>query len=498
METIVPGCVPFNILGGPSASTPEMLDYVMHDGTSTYGSTVNSATADLAGEIFKLPAGGVGVAVGLEHREIRGYDRPDALVSQALTTNLAGFETIGDYSIKEAYAELNVPILKGMVGADLLSVNIASRYSDYSNFGDTTNSKVSVMWKPISDLLIRGTWAEGFRAPSLGDTFGGGSQTFDTFLDPCDSQHGAARTNATVAANCAKAGVPAGYRQRNQAGLPVTSGGAQTPTAFSSGVGNQNLTPETATTKTAGFVYNPSFVNGLNIAVDVFDIEIKNRISTITTPYTLTQCYVEGVQQFCNNVIRDTTGAITRLDRGNTNMGSMSTRGVDLELNYRLPRTSFGQFNFRSQSTYLDEYVLQSTNTSEKINYAGAYPYYRLRSNMSLDWTLGNWNATWGTRLLGPAKSSCWSDDVEAPEECSHPGVYAKGYPTGFDIKGSQAFHDLSVGYKLPWNGRIMAGINNLFDKEPKVQYDAAASAALVDGDVPLDRFIWVRYNQSF
>jgi iron complex outermembrane receptor protein len=498
VATTIAGCVPFNILGGPSASTPEALAYVMHDGTGTYGSTVNSATADLAGEIFQLPAGGVGVAVGAEHRQIRGYDRPDPLVTQALTTNLAGFPTTGDYSVKEVYGELNVPILKGVPFAQLLSLNLASRYSDYSNFGDTTNSKASLMWKPISDLLVRGTWAEGFRAPSLGDTFGGGSQSFDTFLDPCDSQYGAARTNATIAQRCAAAGVPAGYRQKNQAGLAVTSGGAQTPTAFNTGVGNQSLTPETATTKTAGIVYNPSYVSGLSVAVDYFDIEIKNRISSITTPYTLSQCYVEGVQAFCDNVVRDASGAISRLDRGNTNMGSMSTKGVDLELNYRLPRTSFGQFNLRSQSTYLDEYVLQSTNISEKINYAGAYPYYRVRSNLTLDWTLGNWSATWGTRYLSPAKSSCWESDPEAPEECSDPGVYAKGYPTGYDRKGSQFFHDLSVGFKTPWKGKIMVGINNIFDREPKVQYDAAASAALVDGDVPLDRFFWVRYNQSF
>jgi iron complex outermembrane recepter protein len=494
----IAGCVPFNILGGPSASTPEALAYVMHDGTGTYGSTVNSATADLSGDLFQLPAGGVGFAVGLEHREIRGYDRPDALVTQALTTNLAGFPTTGDYSVKEAYAELNVPILKGVIGADLLSLNLASRYSDYSNFGDTTNSKVSLMWKPIPDLLVRGTWAEGFRAPSLGDTFGGGSQSFDTYLDPCDSKWGSAADNATVRANCAAAGVPATYRQRNQAGNPVGSGGAQTAVAFNTGVGNQSLTPETATTKTAGIVYNPSFVSGLSIALDYFDIEVKNRISTITTPYTLSQCYVEGVAAFCNNVYRDSTGAITRLDRGNTNMGSMSTKGIDLELNYRLPRTSFGQFGFRSQSTYLDEYRTQSTNTADKINYAGAYPYYRVRSNLNLDWTMGNWSATWGTRYLSPAKSTCWSDNVDEPEECSDPGVYAKGFPTGFDKKGSQFFHDLSVGYKLPWNGKIMAGINNIFDREPKVNYDAAASAATVDGDVPLDRFIWVRYNQSF
>jgi iron complex outermembrane receptor protein len=438
----------------------------------------------------------------VERREVRGYDRPDSLSEQALTTNLAGFGTEGRYTVKEAYAELNVPILKGVRFAELLSLNLASRYSDYSNFGNTTNSKVSVMWKPVRDLLVRGTWAEGFRAPALADTFGGGSQSFDTYLDPCDSVYGAAARNPAVAAKCAAEGVPANFRQVNQGGIATTPAGVQTTVAFNTGVGNQNLTPETATTKTAGFVYSPSFVGGLSVAVDYFDIEVKNRISTITTPYTLSQCYIDNVQSFCDNFSRNQAGVITQLNRGNTNMGSLSTRGVDLELNYRLQRTAYGQFSLRSQSTYLDQYIRQSTNGSPLNNYAGAYfetfPYYRVRSNLTLDWTLGNWSATWGTRYFSPIKSSCWDTDPEAPVECNNPGREITGFPDGYDLKGSQFFHDLSVGYRTAWKGRILVGINNIFARKPRINYDSPASATSVDGDVPIDRFFWVRYNQSF
>ena len=130
-------------------------------------------------------------------------------------------------------------------GAELLSVNVATRYSDYSNLGSTTNSKASFMWKPIKDLLTRGTYAEGFRAPTVGDTFGGGSQSYDTYLDACDSLYGDAKVNATTAANCAARGVPANFRQVNQAGTPVGAAGAQTPTPFNTGAGNTALTPET-------------------------------------------------------------------------------------------------------------------------------------------------------------------------------------------------------------------------------------------------------------
>ncbi len=492
MATIIPGCVPFNILGGPSASTPEALAYVNHRGGGTYGSTVNSATADISGTVLNLPAGGLGFAAGLEHREVRGYDRPDALEQLALTTNLAGFSTAGKYSVKEAYAELQVPLLKDLPFAQSLNLNLATRYSDYSNFGDTTNSKVSLTWKPISDLLVRGTWAEGFRAPALGDTFGGGSQSFDAYLDLCDSAFGRASRDAAVAARCAAEGVPAGFRQKNQAGGNVPAAGAQTTVAFNTGVGNQNLTPETATTKTAGFVYNPSYVNGLSIAVDYFDIEVKNRISDISVNYTLTQCLVEGVQEFCDNYSRDTTGQITQLSRGNKNMGSMSTKGIDLELNYRLPRTSYGQFAVRSQTTYVDEYNLQSTNEADVLNYASEYPIYRVKSNVSLDWNLGNWNATLGARYYSAIKTTC----VFATE-CSDPDGVTSGFD-GYNKLGSQTFTDLSVGYKTPWNGKILAGVNNILGKKPRSNYDSGASAALVDADLPIDRFVWVRYNQSF
>lgn len=497
MSTIVPGCVPFNILGGLNAATPEALEYINHRGGGSYGSTVNSATADISGSILKLPAGELGFAAGIERREVRGYDKPDSLEQQALTTNLAAFTTLGDYSVKEAYAELQVPLLKDLPFAQSLNLNLASRYSDYSNFGDTTNSKVSLTWKPINDLLVRGTWAEGFRAPALGDTFGGGGQSFDNYLDICDSQYGRASREPAIAARCAADGVPAGFRQKNQVGANVPAGGGQTPVAFNTGVGNNSLTPETATTKTAGFVYNPSFLNGLSIAVDYFDIEVKNRISAIGVGYTLNQCYVEGVQEFCDNFSRDVTGQITQLSRGNKNMGSLSTKGFDLELNYRFPRTQYGQFAIRSQSTYLDEFNLQSTNESEVLNYAGEWPYYRVKSNASLDWTLGNWSATLAARYYSPAKSTGWDCDPEAPIECNNPTGQSTGFD-GYNKLGSQTFTDLSVGYKTAWNGKIMVGINNIFGKGPRANYDSGASAAAVDADVPLDRFFWVRYNQSF
>ncbi|HEU4852175.1 MAG TPA: TonB-dependent receptor, partial [Telluria sp.] len=490
-------CTPFDILGGPSASTPEAFKYVMADGHATYGSTVNSVTADFTGEIIELPAGMLGFAAGIEKREVSGFDRPNAMDQMALTSSLAGNSTFGAYDVKEAYVEVQIPVLKGMPFAELLSFNVASRYSDYSSFGDTTNSKISFMWKPIKDLLVRGTFAEGFRAPTLGDTFGGGSQTFDSYLDPCDSLHGSRVTNPAVATACAAAGVPANFRQRNQNNVVVTSTGGQTPFPFQSGSGNQFLTPETAETRTMGLVYNPSYVPGLSVGLDWFDIRVDNRITAVSAGYVLGQCYVNGVQSFCSAIKRDpVTGQVVDLKRGNANLGMMSTEGIDLAINYRMPATAWGRFGLRSETTYLDSFLTKSSATATAIENAGPYPLYRVKSNLNLDWSLANWSASWGTRFTSSTKASCYS--VAQKIECSNPTSTWYTNSIGYNRLGSVSYHDVSVGYAFPWKGRLMAGVNNVFNKKPRINYDASASASSVDGDVPLEQYFYVRYNQAF
>lgn len=502
-------CVPFDVVGGPSASNQAALDYVMHIGTATYGSVVKSYHVDASGELLQLPAGMMGLAVGLEQRDVSGYDRPGALEQAALTTDLAARTTLGGYRVKEGYLELNVPLLKGLPLIQSLDLNLASRKSDYSNFGNTTNSKASFVYRPIKDVLIRGTYAQGFRAPTLADYSGGGSQTFDSYLDPCDTSFGASVNDATVRARCAAAGVPANFRQRNQAGNPVASGGGQTPFAFNSGVGNDSLTPETATTKTMGFVYNPSQLPGLNIGVDWYRIQVDNRITAVSAGYVLGQCYVQGVQQFCNQIRRDATGQVSSLDRGNLNLGALQTEGFDLAVGYRFPATSYGKFTLRTESSYVKSYKAKSTNTSDYVESAGEYAIYRFKSNIGVDWSLGDFGATLGTRYYSPIKTQCWdvgstsATSPRPPVECSNPtDTWSSG--TGYNKLSARIYNDLNLSYKTPWKGTASFGINNLFNIKPRINYSAGSnfggpsSSSSVDPDLPIDRFFYVRYEQRF
>ncbi|MDY0748867.1 TonB-dependent receptor [Paucibacter sp. R3-3] len=498
-------CVPFDILGGPSASTAAALAYVMSTSQLSYGSTVKSIYGNLSGEIYRLPAGPLALAVGVERRDVSGYNVPDQIDQDALTTNLAGNSTYGKYNVKEAYAELNVPILKGVPGAELLSVDLASRYSDYSSFGNTTNSKASIMYKPVKDLLTRATWAQGFRAPTLGDTFGGGSQTFDTFLDPCDTVYGAAKTDAAVQARCVASGTNATYRQVNQAGQPIPSaGGTQSITAFNAGAGNAFLTPETAKTLTAGFVYNPSYLPGLNIGLDWYRIDIKNVITAVSATYVANQCFVQNISSFCSSIKRDpATGQIINLSRGNANLGELLAEGYDLEVDYKFRPTSFGQFALRSATSFVTKNSSRSDMTAPLENEAGGFPFYKVKSNITLDWSYQAWSATWTTHYYSGFKAQCWDNDDTST--CSN-GQATWNSPvngdgvTGYNKFGSVSYSDLSVGYKLPWKGSIMVGANNVFGKKPRINYDATlnSSSSSVDPDLPIDRFYWVRYSQSF
>ncbi|HWJ96341.1 MAG TPA: TonB-dependent receptor, partial [Telluria sp.] len=494
-------CVPWDILGGPSATTPEALKYVMSTGQGTYGSTIDSATADITGELFALPAGGLAFAGGLERRSVKGFDRPGQFEQSGYSTDLAANTTTGKYTVKEAYVEFNIPVFKGKPMAELLSFDIASRYSDYSSFGNTTNSKISFMWKPIKDLLARGTYAEGFRAPTLNDTFGGGSQSYDSYLDACDTKWGAAATDPATMARCLAAGVPAGFRQVNQAGNQVSSTGGQTPSPFQSGAGNSSLTPETAVTKTLGLVYSPSWIPGFSAAVDWFKIRVDNRISAIGAGFTINQCYVSGVQAYCDKIVRDkATGQIINLSRGNANLGMLETEGADLSVSYRFPRSAWGQFNVRSESTWVKSWRSKSSATANWQEYVGEFGTPRWKSNLGVDWNMGNWSSTLGGRYYSGIRDKCWSSTVE----CSDPEQTGASFGKGVNNLSGEFYFDLSVGYKLPWNAKIMAGANNLFDKKPRIVYTAAStlggtsSSSSVDPDRPIDRFFYVRYNQSF
>ena len=499
---VIAGCVPVNILGNPGDITPQMLDYIGVNTNATYGTFTTGFAANLAGDIVDLPAGTMQFATGVEHRRESGYSRPDAFSATGNSTDPSSEPFSGSYKVDEIYAELKVPLLANMPGAERLNIDLASRFSHYSSFGNTTNSKFGIEWQPVGDLLVRGSIGQGFRSPTISDLYGGKVQSFDFYSDPCDVVTGAVATgNANAIANCKAAGLPDGFRQTNSAGEAVGGPNAST-TPFISG-SNPNLKPETSLTKTMGMVYSPSFVEGFNVSLDWYSIRINNLIDAVTPDDVLGDCYLRNIQSACSLFARDPiTNQVTGLEHTLANRGQLQNEGYDFGLNYRFS-SPFGKFKVSTDANYVTKYNLVQGGDSPTQYKNGIYPYWRIRNSSSLDWSYGDFGATWTVRYYSGLKETCAGYILGTPL-CNLPDYVSPGAgSTPMRKVGSIAFNDLQVRWTAPWKGTIALGVNNIFDRVGPLFYNATSNTIGNSGFVynpsyDYGRFVYLRYNQKF
>jgi iron complex outermembrane receptor protein len=484
---VIDGCVPMNMLSGAGSLTQDMIDYAGFTAHDVYGYEQKTYYGSIGGELFDLPGGAFAFSLGAEHREESGFDGPDALINSGDTTGNARTATAGGYKLDEAYLELAIPLLSGVTGAQLLDFSVATRFSDYSNFGNTTNSKFGFRWKPINDLMVRGNWSQGFRAPSISELYSGVSDTFEDVADPCAGFIG--DDPNTPPASCA--GVP-GYTQSNSQ-IRTTVGG------------NPDLGPETSTSKTLGFVYSPSFAPGLDISVDWWNIKIEDAIYAQTAQQTLDACYLKGVSSMCDVITRDGTGQISGLLAVPYNVGTMEVEGWDVTLGYRLPDTAFGSFSFILDSTYTSSYTIEDAVT-EGYNRVGNYldrdNYWRVRSNLLINWQLGDFGANASARYYSSQNEDCTGATFANPANvaalCSDADHIGRGGEPDPQRKiASVTYTDLSAYWQSPWNARITVGVNNAFDRDPPLAYTTFANSFDPQYEIP-GRFFYMRYNQKF
>lgn len=493
---VIEGCVPFNPLSPAGGVTQDMLDYILFTAQGVEQNRSESFTANFSGEMFPMQGGMAGFAVGYEHRKESGYDSPDAFVAAGYTSGNARKPTSGQYDLDEFYAELLFPILSGLPGADSLEISLASRYSDYSNFGDTTNSKAGLKWKPFGDLMVRGNWSQGFRAPTIVSMFRGLSDSYSDFGDICSSDN--PNMNATIAAACLADGIPADFVQQTNSGSGY---GGQTIYPFSVG-GNPNLGPEESVTKTLGLVYSPSFVDGLNVSVDWWKIKIDNAISTPTPETILERCYEDGVQAYCNLFTRRADNhQINSMLLVPQNIAEIQVEGWDVNLRYALPEFSFGQFVFEIDSSYLSEWKDRSAPGEDFESAVGIYkqsdPTWRLRSNASLDWSYGDFGVTWMSRYMSHLQEKCPLGG-SLRGLCSDPDRRIESGPAPRNRLASTTYHDVQVRYNLPWDGTVKLGVNNVFKKDPPVAFNAFANSFDPQYDIPSSRYMYMEYQQRF
>lgn len=439
-------CVPLNLFGGAGSITPAMLNWIAfteHDRSKQF---LWANSANISGPVFDLPAGPLEIAAGYEHRFQSASFTPDPIVSAGLGADIPAQPAKGHYSVDEVYGEMRVPILKDVPAAYSLEVNGAARYSHYSTSGGSTTYTVNGLWKPVHDLLIRGTYSTGFRAPTLGELFGGRSRFDLPVTDPCTSDaSGSFQTNPIVRANCIAHGVPANGSYAEPPGqLPVIT------------QGNINLKPETSKSLNFGAVYAHSWAgNAFSIEGDYHDIKIKHAISALDPNVTLINCAFSGTG--CNLVIRTANGFVNEIDGQLQNLDSIHTRSIDTNLSYRSPPTQIGRFGLTANGSWLLKYILVESNGFLVIDRRGtergspdqAYP--RFKGNATIDWSLG---------AIAAALTGRYISSVSEINPIT-------GLP---NILGHRFYVDAQLNWRVPYmNQRVTLtlGGNNLTNKNP-------------------------------
>jgi iron complex outermembrane receptor protein len=422
--------------------TPAVLDFIHFDTRDHGGNDQKSFNAGVSGQLFNMPAGAVGFASGFEYRQEKGWRDPDSLiVSGAANTNRQD-PIAGEYSAREVFAEVSVPLLAKLPLVDSLTLNAAARYSDYSLFGSKSTYKAGLDWQVIPSLKIRANRSTAFRVPGVPELFGGVSEGNLTTTDPCNSWN-TQDPNSNVYKNCQASRVPVGFKQFG-------------PSILTTGGGNVDLEPEDADTFTVGAVWTPS--KSVTLTLDYFNIEIDNAIQTVPGSTKLSVCYNSpGLSHiFCSpsSFTRDpATGEINFLSSQPANAAQQRVSGIDLGALYDF-RAYGWNVALNADVSRLNRFDVAPFPGGETIEYAGKITggrgsYAEWRAATGLTAANGPWSGSYNIQYIGSA------DDINASA-----GDIGARAP-------SVAYHNASVKYALSKAMTLSVGVDNLLDKAP-------------------------------
>jgi outer membrane receptor protein involved in Fe transport len=466
----IEACVPINIFTGQF--TPEQAAYIVQQ-TSAKGKirqfVANAFLSGDSSQLFELPAGPIGFAVGAEYRRETNAFAADDVVRLGYTF----FNPVADISapafeVKEAFGEVRIPLLKNVIGFEDLSVNGALRVADYSgSVGRVLAYNAGVEWAPIRDLRVRGNYSRAVRAPLIAELFAEQVNGFYQLPqgDPCALRNRGAGS-ATRAANCLALGVPAAY-DFVPPGTPVGRFG-----------GNPNLTEETSDSYTLGAVLSPRIIPGLSISLDYYDIEVKDVISSVSAQNILNLCVDQATinNPFCALFTRNTGPGlgpqgeeVGRVLEGSLlvstlNYASLRDRGIDLEVNYRRRLANIGTLDLRANYTHLFERAAFQNPADPRFKNSflrelnDPQDEALFRANLKT----GPLDLTYGVRFIGKQYLNTFEDYNALNGLPPQNEDYA-------DVKyyGEVFYHNARVGFDVTKQIEVYGGVDNIFSKEP-------------------------------
>ncbi|HUK01224.1 MAG TPA: TonB-dependent receptor [Steroidobacteraceae bacterium] len=465
----IPGCTPINFFNLDDPNTIAQLKALNTSYLTNNTFVFKQAALDLNGTIVTLPGGDMMGAIGFQYQSQSADYNVDYLVQAAaplyisclISEEACSGNSSGSYDSREVYGELLIPLLKDLPAAKSLNVDIGVRYSDYSLFGSTTKAQFKLEYKPVSDLLLRGTFAQVFRVPTLVDLFAAPLNSSATYADPCyGSTPAQAAGSAGIAATCN------GAYQLN--GAYAYNGTAQVTALILS---NPDLKPETGEVWTAGFVLQVPFVENLSLTADYWNYDIKNIITGLDVNYSSDQCLASADPAYCGLIHRYQTGnnqgQMEVFDEPTVNNGELKTDGVDLDLNYKVSSTPIGGFRFDLNATHINSYESLPGHGAPPVQVAGTFDrqfgnYAKWRGLMQVGWNLGQFDALLQLQYI---------DSLVIHDPATQtPGLFGQPNP---DLHINKlAYLNGTVGYTVKQtNTRLQLGMQNITNRQPPFMY---------------------------
>ncbi len=492
------GCVPLNIFQPLSTGlTPAALAYVVTPGFKEAQVTEQVASLNVSGDLgqygVKSPwaTDGIGVALGTEYRREDLDYRTDAEFTSGDLSGQGGpsIGNSGQFDVYELFGEARVPLIQNKPFIHDLTFDGGYRYSYYSTVGTTHTYKGELSYSPFADLRFRGTYNRAVRAPNIVELFTPNAVGNGSYNDPCARGDAGQAPTATLA-QCLRTGLTAAQYNGGLSQCPAGQCSVFTG-------GNSSLRPEKADTYTAGLVWTPSSVFGLNtrgfnVSLDYFDITVKNYISQgIASSTILTQCTATGNPFFCGLIRRDPQSGILYGQQGYVsaqylNTGLLRTRGIDLAANYTTrvagigwgdfhPLPDWGSLVFSYVGTYTDELTTKPLPGFQPYNCRGLFgptcaqptPAYKhqFRATWNTPWEMA-FSARW--RYLSGAKLDGLSANTNLDLVGAGSTAADRAAFDPADAKiGAYGYLDLSMTWQIRKSLQLRAGINNILDRDP-------------------------------
>jgi iron complex outermembrane receptor protein len=434
----------YNFLNN-AANSPEVYDRIRTDYSRFGDSKLSFVDAKVSGELLQMRSGPLAMAAGVEYRKEDYDDYSDPVLTSGDVLGRGSTQAKGKRNITSGFVEFNVPVVKD------LELQLAGRTDRYSDFGRSSTPKVGVRWNADPTLLVRATYARGFRAPSTPESVESSAFFFQSLED-----------STRCAINS------------------VYCGAVSLPGSFSA---NPDLRPEKSESWTGGFVWEP--VRGTSIGIDYYSVKQKDVISSRDFQFILDNepLYAQFVTRgpaTSDDIARGAPGPIVIVAVPYENLSSVQTKGIDVDARIRWSASGLGRFTAGFTGSYLISYKQPPAPDEPLEELAGTYDVPRIKGILSLGHDVGAFSSSVAVNYIHHFKQSV-SASATAPENI----------PSWTTV-------DAQVAYSGIRNTKLYVGARNLGDKQPPVAIAEISTVYLFDQHNLRGRFWYAGVNYKF